>query len=67
MIWTDQCEMKPLFFELPAQAHPAPSHQLHLCQSGDLDQGDHLDEEDVDAHHLFPHGGNHGDHQAGDH
>ena len=35
MIQADQCEVKPLFFELPAQAHPAPGHQLHLHHGGD--------------------------------
>ena len=30
MIWAHQCEMKPLFFELPTQTHPASCHQLHL-------------------------------------
>ena len=33
----------------------------------DVDQNDDLGEEDVDASHLFPHGDNHGHHQAGDH
>ena len=49
MIQADQCEVKPLFFELPAQAHPAPGHQLHL-HHGDLDgvdQDDDLGEGDV--------------------
>ena len=46
--------MKPLLFELPAQTHPAPGHQLHLRHVGDnsgdlkdVDQGDDLGEEDV--------------------
>ena len=34
--------MKSLLFELPAQAHPPPGHQLHLRHT------DHLDKEDVD-------------------
>ena len=49
-----QCEVKPLFFELPAQAHPAPGHQLHLHHGRDhsadldgVDQDDGLGEGDV--------------------
>ena len=52
MIQADQCEVKPLFFELPAQAHPAPGHQLHLHHGGDhsadlddVDQDDGLGED----------------------
>ena len=46
-----------------------------FSHNGDLgkwdvdDEGDDLVEEDLDAGHLFPHGGNHahGHHQAGGH
>ena len=41
--------MKPFIFELPAQAHPAPGHQLHLSHGGDhnrdLDKNVDLDDD----------------------